>query len=156
MIKMVRIDHRLLHGQVAFTWVKFLGVDCILIASDSVAEDRLRMSALRMAQPDGVKMVIKGMEDSAKAINSGVTDKYKLLILLENLADANKLSSLVPSIQAINLGGAKDEEGRHQISKAFFVNDEEVKMLKDMNHRGIKLTVQMTPQDTAKDAMSLI
>lgn len=44
MIKLVRVDHRLLHGQVAFTWVKMIGTDCILIANDSVAKDELRMS----------------------------------------------------------------------------------------------------------------
>lgn len=51
MIKLVRIDHRLLHGQVAFAWTKYLGTDCILIANDSVAQDELRMSALRLSKP---------------------------------------------------------------------------------------------------------
>lgn len=40
MIKLVRVDHRLLHGQVAFTWVKMIGTDCILIAMTAL----LRMS----------------------------------------------------------------------------------------------------------------
>ena len=74
MIKLVRVDHRLLHGQVAFTWVKMIGTDCILIANDSVAKDELRMSALRMAKPDNTKLVIKSMEDSIKAIKSSSTD----------------------------------------------------------------------------------
>ena len=78
MIKLVRVDHRLLHGQVAFTWVKMIGTDCILIANDSVAKDELRMSALRMAKPDNTKLVIKSIEDSIKAIKSGATDKYNL------------------------------------------------------------------------------
>ena len=51
MIKLLRIDHRLLHGQVVFKWSKVLGIDCILIANDAVAKDELRMTALRMAKP---------------------------------------------------------------------------------------------------------
>ena len=35
MIKMLRVDHRLLHGQVAFSWTGYLGVNCILIANDA-------------------------------------------------------------------------------------------------------------------------
>ena len=47
MIKMTRVDHRLLHGQVAFTWIKAVGADCILIANDDVAKDELRCSRWR-------------------------------------------------------------------------------------------------------------
>ena len=36
MIRLCRVDHRLLHGQVAFSWTNAVGADCILVASDSV------------------------------------------------------------------------------------------------------------------------
>ncbi len=42
MIKLLRIDHRLLHGQVAFSWSKQIGTDCILLASDTLLNDQLR------------------------------------------------------------------------------------------------------------------
>lgn len=82
MIKLTRIDHRLLHGQVAFSWTKFLESDCILLASDALVKDELKMSAMRMAKPTGVKLVMKSIDDSIKALNSGVTDKYKLFIIV--------------------------------------------------------------------------
>ena len=88
MIVLLRIDHRLLHGQVAFSWTKSISTDCILIASDTVVQDELRMTALRVSKPNGVKLVMKNIEDSLKALNSGVTDKYKLMILCENIEDA--------------------------------------------------------------------
>lgn len=59
MIKLLRIDHRLLHGQVAFSWSKQLGTDCILLACDTLLNDKLRMSAIKMAKPSGVKVVLK-------------------------------------------------------------------------------------------------
>ena len=77
MIVLCRVDHRLLHGQVAFTWTQNVGSNCILIANDAVAKDDLRMTALRVSKPNGVKLVIKSIDDSLKALNSGVTDKYK-------------------------------------------------------------------------------
>ena len=54
MIVLVRVDHRLLHGQVVFTWTKSISTDCILIASDAVVKDELRMTALRLSKPNGV------------------------------------------------------------------------------------------------------
>lgn len=32
MIKKLRVDYRLVHGQVAISWSRALGVDCILVA----------------------------------------------------------------------------------------------------------------------------
>ena len=34
MIKITRVDERLVHGQVAFAWTNSLGADCILVVND--------------------------------------------------------------------------------------------------------------------------
>lgn len=156
MIVLLRVDHRLLHGQVTFTWTKSIKTDCILIASDDVAKDELRMTALRVSKPNGVKLVMKSVEDSIKALNSGVTDKYKLLILCENIEDASRLAFGCDQIISINLGGIKNEAGKRQISKAISVNDEEIEILKKLNDKGVELEVRMIPDDSKQNIMTLI
>lgn len=156
MIKLVRIDHRLLHGQVAFSWTKFLDSDCILIASDSLMKDELKMAAMKMAKPTGVKLVMKSIEDSIKALNSGVTDKYKLFIIVESVEDAYRLSNKVPTIKVINIGGMKARDDRRQISKAVFVSEQDEAWLTEMNEKGIDLQVQLVPSDHKQNAMDLL
>lgn len=156
MIKLTRVDHRLLHGQVVFKWSKVLGIDCILIANDAVAKDELRMTALRMAKPSTCKLVIKNVDDSIKALNSGVTDKYKLLIITDSIKDVYALAKAAPEIKYINLGGTKIADNRKQISKAMFVSDEDIKMIKELNENGVKQEIQMVPEDVVEDVMSLI
>ena len=156
MIKLVRVDHRLLHGQVVFKWVKTLNANCILIADDSVSKDALRMSALRLAKPDTCKLVIKSIEESIKAIESKVTDPYELLIITGSIVDAYRLAMGVKDIEKINLGGVKSEEGRRQISKAIFVSEEDEKLLRELNDKGIKLEIQMVPEDVPDDAIKRI
>lgn len=85
MIKLTRVDYRLIHGQVAMSWTHALDVDCILLASDAVAKDDMRKAALRLARPSGVKLVIKDVDAAIEALNSGVTDKYSLFIIAERL-----------------------------------------------------------------------
>ncbi len=53
MIQMIRVDYRLLHGQVAVSWTSALGADCILLVSDTVLNDKLRLQALSLAKPEG-------------------------------------------------------------------------------------------------------
>lgn len=156
MIKMVRVDHRLLHGQVAFAWTKTLGVDCILIANDEVAKDTLRMGALRMAAPSGVKLVIKSIEDSVANMKAGKTDKYNLFILLESIEDAYRLTEEVPEIKFINLGGIKSASDKRQISKAIFVSDKDCDLLRKMNDKDVKLEIRMVPDEKPLNAMDLI
>ena len=156
MIVLCRVDHRVWHGKVAFTWTQNVGSNCILIANDAVAKDDLRMTALRVSKPNGVKLVIKSIDDSLKALNSGVTDKYKLMILCESIKDAARLVEGYDKIKSINLGGIKNETGKKQISKAISVNEEEVEILKELNEKGIELEVRMVPDDSKQDVMKLI
>lgn len=156
MIKMIRVDHRLIHGQVGFTWTKFLDADCILIASDALVEDDLKMSAMKMAKPSGIKLVMKTIEDSAKALNSGVTDKYKLFILCESVEDMYQLVKKVPTIQEINLGGMKNGTDRKQISKAVHLSEQDISRIKELSLEGKKLTVQLVPDDPAIDIEKLL
>lgn len=156
MIKLVRIDHRLLHGQVAFSWTKFLGADCILIANDKVVTDELRSAALRLSKPSGIKLVIKNIEDSIEAINSGVTDKYNLFVLVESVEDAKRLCEGVKAIKSINLGGVKSAADKKQISKAVFLSENEMQMIRDLNSQGIEVEVRMVADDRSVNAMDLI
>ena len=155
MIKLTRIDHRLLHGQVAFSWTKFLDSDCILIANDELMTAELKMSAMRMAKPTGVKLVMKSIDDSIKALNSGVTDKYKLFIIVASVEDAYRLCKAVDRIKTINVGGMKQREDRRQISKAVFISDEDEKMLRELNDQGIELEVRLVPGDTKQKVVDL-
>ena len=70
MIKALRIDHRLVHGQVAFTWTHFLGATRIIVIDDKAAGDDFQKMALNMAKPAGVKLnvfsVAKAVERADK------------------------------------------------------------------------------------------
>ena len=110
MIKLLRVDHRLLHGQVAMAWTQSLDSDCILIANDAVVNDNIRKTTIKLAKPNGVKLVMKNVEDSIAALNAGVTDKYKLFTVVESIEDAYRLAKGHAGIRSINLGGCKPRE----------------------------------------------
>lgn len=156
MIKLVRVDHRLVHGQVAFAWTKFLEADCILIASDDLMQNELKMAAMRMAKPTGVKLVMKNIEDSIVALNTGITDKYKLFILCESIVDVYRLAMLSPCITHINLGGMKNGEDRVQISKAVHVSNRDKTLLLELGKKGIELEIRLVPNDKKEDPLKLI
>ena len=156
MIKLVRVDHRLLHGQVAVSWVNGIGADCILVASDTVVNDPVWKTTLKLGKPAGCKLVMKNIADSITAINSGVTDKYNLFIITESIEDAWRLCKAVPAIRELNIGGVKVEDGKRQISEAVFVSDEECARIRELDAAGVHVFVQMTPSERSDEAMKLI
>lgn len=147
MIKLVRVDHRLLHGQVAFSWTNGVHADCLLVANDMVVNDEMWKTTLRLGKPDGVKLVMKNMDDSIAAINSGVTDKYHLIIVVKTIEDANRLLSGCPQIKSINLGNGKERPGSRQISKQVYISKEEETILQDMINKGIEVEIRALADD---------
>ncbi|MEQ5196799.1 PTS sugar transporter subunit IIB [Klebsiella pasteurii] len=147
MITLLRVDHRLLHGQVAFSWTQYVGADCILIANDNVPEDELRKTTIKLAKPPSVKLVIKNINDSIEAIKSGVTDKYNLFIVVESVNDAWRIASAVDEINSINLGGIKAKEGSKNISKAINLLPEEIEQLQQLVGKGVEVEIRQVPND---------
>ena len=146
MIKMLRVDHRLLHGQVAVSWKSALDVDCILVANDAVPGDALRKSAIKLAKPADTKLVIKTIEDSITALNSGATDKYKLFIVVESIAPRLCREC---GIKHLNLGGTKATADTRAISKAMNVTAGEEQTLRELVAEGVDVEIQMVPNDSA-------
>lgn len=144
MIKLLRVDHRLLHGQVAVSWSSYLGIDCILLANDRLLKDQLMMTSVKLAKPQGVKVVVKTIEDSIAAVKSGVTDKYKLFIVCGNIEDACRLAREL-KIDYINIGETRAAEGKKSVSTNVFINEEEKKLLEETMEAGIKIEIQGLP-----------
>ena len=50
MIKLCRVDSRLVHGQTVFSWYPALKANAILVVSDEYAASKERIQALRIAK----------------------------------------------------------------------------------------------------------
>lgn len=77
MISLVRIDDRLIHGQVAVVWTKHLGVNRILVANDQIVNNEVQKMSLRMAAPDTVKCGIMAVKEAGEVLNDPRSEKRK-------------------------------------------------------------------------------
>ena len=138
MIKLLRVDHRLLHGQVAMAWTQSLDSDCILIANDAVVNDNIRKTTMKLAKPNGVKLVMKNIEDSIAALNAG--------IVVESIEDAYRLAKGHAGIRSINFGGCKPKEDIVKtLYKTIPVTARDEEMLKELLNDGIEIEIRQVP-----------
>ena len=149
MILLTRVDHRLLHGQVATSWVGTLGADCIFCVGDHVANDPVWKTTLKLGKPAGCKLVIKDMAHAIEAINSGVTDKYKMIICVQTIAGC-------PQIKSLNLGNTKESSTTKTIARQVFLEPEEEEILRELGSRGIEVEIRGLAEEPKVDALKLI
>jgi fructoselysine and glucoselysine-specific PTS system IIB component len=147
MIKLTRIDDRLVHGQVAFTWVPSLGADCLIVANNKVAKDEFLKMTLNLAKPASAKLLIKSLADTVTFLNDPRSQPLKILVIVNSVKDAAALASEVSEIQSVNFGGIRTKEGANPISKAIAVTGDDIAIIKELLAKGIELEVRQVPTD---------
>lgn len=148
MIKLVRIDDRLIHGQVAFTWVPSLGVNYVMVANDKAAKDEFLKMTLGLAKPANTKLLIVSINDAVVFLNDAKNQPLKILVLINSIKDAASLSQQVAEIKSINFGGIRSQEGSTLISKAIAVKNDDLPVLHEMMQQSIELEIRQVPTDS--------
>lgn len=153
---LVRIDSRLLHGQVATAWTKSINPDRIIVVSDNVSKDKLRKNMIIQAAPPGVRanvVPIKKMIEVAKDPRFGAT---KALVLFENPEDALKAIEGGVDIKTLNIGSMAHSEGKVAVNKVLSLNEKDVETYDKLNKMGIKFDVRKVPNDSPENMMNLV
>ena len=156
MIKLTRIDDRLVHGQVAFTWVSSLGIDCMVVANDKVAKDDFQKMAMGLAKPPSAKLFILTLAEAIIFLNDIKIRNAKILLLVNSVIDAFTICCAVPEIQSVNFGGIRTKEGARLISKAVAVSQDDITVIKQMLDKGLELEIRQVPTDKKQMVSSLI
>lgn len=152
-IKIVRIDDRLIHGQIVQGWLKTVDIDKILVISDEVASDEMQQVLLSMAVPTSVKLVIKNISDASYEILNEVYDKDKLMILFSNPQDIVKMIDNGIKFQSINIGGMHFAHGKKQLLPNLSVDKNDVEAFLKLISYGIELETRALPQDERYNAI---
>jgi PTS system mannose-specific IIB component len=152
----IRIDDRLIHGQVAAYWSNVLNINRIMVANDIVAVDDMQKSVLRMAAPSGVKTSLITKEVAATNIKAGKYDAERVLLILKNPKDALDLIKLGVEIKSINVGNMAYKDGTLSVKKSINLFPEDIEHFKELNSMGIELTSIMVPDDPKSNLMDHI
>lgn len=156
MVKLTRIDDRLVHGQVAFTWTPALGVDCLLVANDRTAKDDFLRMTMGLAKPAGVNLLILSVEAAIAYINDPKNEGRALLVLVDSVKDAHGVVAGVPEIRSVNLGGIRAKAGARQVTKAISLTENDILLIRELLAKGIELEVRQVPTDKKQQIDDLI
>ena len=155
-IAAVRIDTRLLHGQVATAWTKQIAPDRIIVVSDGVAHDQLRKTMIEQAAPPGVPanvVPIKKMIEVSKDPRFGAT---KVFLLFENPQDLLKAIEGGVDIKKANIGSMAHSVGKVVVTNAIAMGEDDVKTIEAIRAKGVELEARKVPADASEDIDAML
>lgn len=154
-INVARIDDRLIHGQVITTWVKNYDIEQVLVINDKVADDKVQQSVLTMSAPPGLKVLIFGVQQFIEILKK-TPIKKRTMLLFTNSIDVNALVDGGLSLEKLNVGGMRMQDGRHQLSRAVSVTPEEEQAFRNLIAKNVEVEIQMVPKDPIVDLKTLL
>ena len=152
----VRVDTRLLHGQVATTWTKTVSPDRIIVVSDGVAHDQLRKTMIEQAAPPGVPanvVPISKMIEVTKDPRFGAT---KAMLLFESPQDLLAAIEGGVDIKEANIGSMAHSVGKVVVTNAIAMDNADVETLETLHAKGVALEARKVPSDSPVSYEDLI
>lgn len=146
-IQLVRIDDRLIHGQVVTSWVNKYGIEQIIVLDDEVANDKMQKTVLKMTAPSNISVQIFAIDQFLKIIQTNEIKKKTMLILKDPIGVLRLVLGGV-DIKSLNIGGMRKFANRDiKISKAVYFSKEEQDAVAKLQELNVEIFIQMIPQD---------
>lgn len=156
---LVRVDDRLIHGQIVEAWIPYLNINQIIVADDEVFHDPFKKKIMGMSAPPMVKVLIKTVADAVNYLKNDFLhpiSAFRTMMLVSSIEDTDQAVKLGLPFNRLNLGNIHYQSGKTQISASISLNRPEVSLLDDISQRGISIFVQPVPRIPPQDIFPLI
>ncbi|MBQ2657826.1 MAG: PTS sugar transporter subunit IIB [Erysipelotrichaceae bacterium] len=156
MIRHLRIDNRLIHGQVTVVWMKMIGADTIIVCNDEVAADPIQQTALSMAAK-GSTVYVFTIEETIKYAQEH--SEESMFVVCKFPSDALAILESGLEVQEVNVGNAAPIEGTNykMVTKSIAVTEDDAKYYRKIAEmRGGVLTSRLTTLNEEEDFLELL
>lgn len=153
-IKWIRIDDRLIHGQVATSWLRHVNAEQIICISDAAAKNPVQAQVLKMAAPDLIVHVF-GVQQFVNIYKKNPIKKSTFMIL-GSTADALALKKGGIPIDYINYGGMRKRADRHSYAHDLSFTEEEETALYELLAMGVDVEYQIAAFDEPVSLKSVL
>ena len=156
MIIHLRIDNRLIHGQVAVTWKNHIGADKIIVTNDKVAADPIQKMALPMAAR-GNTVYVFSIEETLNYAKEHQDET--MFVICKFPSDALAILESGLEVQEVNVGNAAPIQGTtyKMVTKSIAVTEDDAKIYRKIAEmRGGVLNSRLTTLNETENFLELL
>jgi mannose/fructose/N-acetylgalactosamine-specific phosphotransferase system component IIB len=179
---LVRIDDRLIHGQVVVKWLRYLACNEVVIVDDELWNDEDLQSVLCLAAPPGVNLGVAPVDQafhpvyglhtclscaggtrtssctvgSRMPIITSAGRGRRILVLVKTPRTALALLENGLAFRELNVGGLAGGVGTTRVYRSISVTPEQVQILQEIGSRGVRVFFQTVPDERALELSELV
>jgi mannose/fructose/N-acetylgalactosamine-specific phosphotransferase system component IIB len=148
-VALIRVDNRLVHGQVLEAWLPALDAHGVLVADDEAASNVLARSAMALAIPPKVQFQVLKVAAAAELLRPGGSGApgVRTLLLVRDVRDAAALHELGAPLPRLNLGNVHFATGRRQVAPSIYLDAVEMEMLARLAAGGTDIEARAVPSE---------
>lgn len=154
-IVLVRIDDRLIHGQVMTSWLNFTGANKIMIIDDGVAADAFMKNVLKTCIPANIKLATFTVDKAAERLKKGFAGD-KCIVLVKYPETLHRLMKLGVIFDDINIGGMGVSGTRTKFFRNISASEEEKRMMRELIDAGSRIHVRIIAEDNETDISKMV
>ena len=145
-INLVRIDDRLIHGEVVTAWTPTMRGNRIMIVDDDVVRDTFNVRVVKALAPAGTKVIVYSVEKAAEKLMVPGVEGERIIILAKTPTTFSRLVKAGVPLKEVNLGGAGIRGERQPFINNVALSPEEVLACEEMQKAGVHVYYQLVPE----------
>jgi mannose/fructose/N-acetylgalactosamine-specific phosphotransferase system component IIB len=146
-IALVRVDNRLVHGQILEAWVPFLRASRIVVVDDQVASDFFRETVIRMAVPREVEVIISGLKEFADAYSFTQDSGKKTIVLFSTVSNALCTYRLGFKFAKLNIGNVYNDNCCLCCTPSVLLSNADVSDITSLHDEGVQIELRRVPKE---------
>lgn len=150
-LKMVRVDYRMIHGQIVAKWIKFHPVDRLILADNDLAKDSFMADIYRMAVPNQTVDIVN-LSDLKVTIDK---NNDNVMLIFKDVATAFKVFQMGIKFPELNIGAVQGTKERKAMTQGVSLSLSEFDMLLKINNAGTDVFLQPIPEKEKINLASL-
>lgn len=156
-ISLIRIDDRLVHGQVVTKWVQETKSNRIIIVDDGLVKNSFLSNVFRMAAPPGVKVDVKSAEEVAKEWNDNKLGDGKILMLFKSTKILKESFDKGFNFDRIQVAGLGSAAGTKLVYHTVSLSHDDAQRLKELSQQNnVEIFFQSVPDDKIATLQSIL
>ncbi|NLC54480.1 MAG: PTS sugar transporter subunit IIB [Erysipelothrix sp.] len=152
----VRIDDRLIHGQIVTAWAKSLNIKRVIAIDDDIANNEMVQGIMLMGIPKDYRPQVVTLETAIKILSEQL-DSKNILLITRFAKNLRTIKDYIKTAQEVNIGNCSKQSDSVYISKGIGVgqvlsfSQADVDVLDELHNEGIKVIFQQMPSDKVID-----
>ena len=147
MIALVRVDDRLIHGQITVGWVPYLHADRVSVVNDRIAANPVLTSIVKAGGTEDFRVDVLSVHEAVRLFGSGEFKAGRAILLFESLKDVRDAILAGMSFNVVNLGGVRGDGEGVRLADAVFLTEADRVIVDEIAGRGVQVEMQLMPRD---------